>query len=62
MIREEKITEAPIHFELYRLIKNNLNSCSSRSIQYVAVEPERGCKTGSVDLVLEARIANKIFP
>lgn len=62
MIGEEKTTEAPVHFELYRIIKNNLSASNSRSMQYASIEPERGCKTGSVDLVLEAGKANRIFP
>ena len=62
MVIEEKSTEAPVHFELYRLIKNNLSASNSVTVQYKSVEPERGVKTGSVDLVVEARKANRIVP
>jgi len=62
MVREEKNTEATVHFELYRLIKDNLSASNSVMAQYTSVEPERGLKTGSVDLVIEARKANRIVP
>jgi molecular chaperone GrpE (heat shock protein) len=62
MVIEEKSTEAPVQFELYRLIKNNLSASNSVTVQYKSVEPERGVKTGSVDLVVEARKANRIVP
>jgi hypothetical protein len=62
MIIEEKSTEAAVHFELFRLIKNNLSASNSVTVQYKSVEPERGVKTGSVDLVVEARKANRIVP
>lgn len=62
MEREEKSKEAAVHFELYRLIKNNLSASNLVTVQYTSVEPERGVKTRSVDLVVEARKANRIVP
>jgi len=58
MVREEKSVEAAVHFELYRLVKNNMDRFNSANVQYISVKPERSVKNGSVDLVIEARRAN----
>lgn len=62
MSGEDKKREAPIHFELYRLLKNNINACNSPIFQYTNVEPERGVRNGAVDLVIDAKMENQIAP
>lgn len=62
MIREEKSIEAAVHFELYRLFKNNMDRSNSVDVQYISVKPELSVKTGSVDLMIEARRANGKVP
>lgn len=62
MAREEKSKEAPVHFELYRLIKNNMDKCNSDVFHYTDVEPERSVGRGAADLVVYAEIRNQPKP
>lgn len=62
MLKEDRNNEAAIHFELFRLIKNNIRASNLATVQYSNVEPEMGLKTGSVDLVIEVKKRNKVLP
>lgn len=57
---EDRRREAPVHFELYRLLKNNINEYHSISIQYKSVKPEYPAKNGAIDLVVEAEVDHEI--
>ena len=61
-IEEENNREAIIHFELYRLLKNNLAVFTSSTIQSVIVEPEKGVSSGSVDLLILVETPDAIIP
>ena len=58
---EDRSTEAAVHFELYRLLKNNINESYSTSMRYVSIEPEFISKNKSVDLVIDAEIDHSIL-
>ncbi|MFH1328742.1 MAG: hypothetical protein ABIH76_07885, partial [Candidatus Bathyarchaeota archaeon] len=60
MPREERSDEAPIHFELYRLLKNNLSKQNSTSINYESLHPEFRINSKSLDLLINAKIDNNI--
>lgn len=62
MAREENSKEAPVHFELYRLIRNNMDKCNSDVFRYTDVEPERSVGSGAADLVVYAEIYNQPKP
>jgi hypothetical protein len=62
MAREEKSKEAPVHFELYRLIKNNMDKCNSDVFRYTYVDPEHPVGSGAADLVVYAEINNQPKP
>jgi hypothetical protein len=51
---EKEIREAPIHFELYRHLKNNLPSDIFEGIKFVDVIPEIPVDGKAADLVIEA--------
>jgi len=58
MPNREKTNEADIQFELYRLLRNNLNEYYSASIKYESVKPEFPVNNKAVDLVIDAEINN----
>jgi hypothetical protein len=60
MAREERSKEAPIHFELYRLIKDLMTECQSATLRYISVEPEYAVGSGTVDLVVNVKKENEI--
>jgi hypothetical protein len=62
MAKEEKSKEAPVHFELYRLISNNIEKCNSDVFRYKVVEPERTVGNGAADLVVYAEIYGQLKP
>ena len=63
MLREDRSNEAAVQFELYRLIKNNMSIVSnSGTVQYDRIEPEKGVRNGSVDLVVWARKKDRLVP
>lgn len=63
MVREDRSNEAAVQFELYRLIKNNICIVSnSRTVHYDSIEPEKGVRKGSVDLVVWARKKDRLVP
>lgn len=62
MTSKEKIMEAEVHFELYRLLRNNKDEYQSKSIQYETVIPEHSIKNKAIDLVIEAKKGNSTFP
>lgn len=61
MPNREKTNEADIQFELYRLLRNNLNEYYSASIKYESVKPEFPIKNKAVDLVIDAEIDHAII-
>lgn len=62
MAREEKSKEAPVHFELFRLIRNNMDKCNSDVLRYKDVAPECSVGNGAADLVVYAEIDNGTKP
>ena len=61
MPEKDRFNEAPVHFELYRFLKNNLDKCYSTSIRYESVIPEFIIKNKAVDLVIDAEIGDIIM-
>jgi len=58
---KDRSKEAPVQFELYRFLKNNLNEPYSISIRYESVKPEFAVKNKAVDLVIDAKIDHNIL-
>lgn len=58
MAKEERSKEAPVHFELYRLIRDIMTECQSTTLRHVSVEPEYTVGSGTVDLVVNAKKEN----
>lgn len=58
---KDRYTEAPIQFELYRLLKNNMDESYSISIRYESIKPEFAIKNKAVDLVIDAEIDHSIL-
>ena len=61
MLGKDRSTEALVQFELYRLLKNNLNEPYSIAIRYESVKPEFAVKNKAVDLVIDAEIDHIIL-
>jgi hypothetical protein len=61
MSMKDKCREACIHFELYRLLKNNMSRQYSNSIRYESLEPECPAGGKSVDLVIEAKKGQNVI-
>jgi len=58
---KDKYTEATVQFELYRLLKNNMNESYSTSIRYESIKPEFVTKNKAVDLVIDVEIDHSIL-
>ena len=61
MSHEDRSKEASIQFELYRLLKNNMNGSYASSIHYESIKPEFAVKNKAVDLVIDAEMDHSIL-
>lgn len=61
MESEAEVREAKIHFELYRLLVNAIKDSDFPSINYHVVHPEYLAGSKSADLVIDAKVGDKII-